>query len=54
MVLNQYNRSVQPLSCVQLFAAPWTAASQVFLSVTNSWNLLQLMAIESVMPSNFL
>ena len=29
--------SVQPLSCVQLFVTPWTAARQASLSVTNSW-----------------
>ena len=33
-------------------ATPWTAARQVPLSITNSWNLLKLMSIESVMPSN--
>ena len=31
---------------------PWTAAHQASLSITNSWNLLKLMPIESVMPSN--
>ena len=31
---------------------PWTAASQASLSITNSWNLLKLMSIESVMPPN--
>ena len=46
--------SVQSLSCVQLFATPWTAALQDFLSVTNSQSLLQLKSIESVMPSNHL
>ena len=46
--------SVQSLSCVQLFVTPWTAACQVSLSITNSWNLLKLMSIESVMPSNYL
>ena len=46
--------SVQSLSCVQLFATPWTAACQVSLSITNSWSLLKLMSIESVMPSNHL
>ena len=45
---------VQALSCVQLFATPWTAARQVSLSFTNSWSLLKLMSIESVMPSNHL
>ena len=43
---------VQLLSCVQLFATPWTAALQASLSITNSWSLLKLMSIESVMPSN--
>ena len=46
--------SVQLLSCVQLFAIPWTAAHQTSLSITNSWNLLKLMSITSVMPSNHL
>ena len=46
--------SVQSLSCVQLFATPWTAARQASLSITNSWSLLNLMSIESVMPSNHL
>ena len=42
------------LSCVQLFATPWTAAHQASLSITNSWSLLKLISIESVMPSNHL
>ena len=46
--------SVQSLSCVLLFATSWIAASQALLSITNSWNLLKLMSIESVMPSNHL
>ena len=46
--------SVQPLSEVQLFVTPWTAAYQASLSITNSWNLLKLMSLESVMPSNHL
>ena len=46
--------SVQLLSCVQLFATPWTAACQASLSITNSWSLFKLMSIESVMPSNHL
>ena len=37
-----------------LFATPWTAACQASLSITNSRNLLKLMSIESVMPSNHL
>ena len=43
---------VQLLSCVQLFATPWTAAHQASLSLTISWSLLKLMSIELVMPSN--
>ena len=46
--------SVQSLSCVQLFATPWTEARQVSLSITNSQSLLKLMSIKSVMPSNHL
>ena len=44
--------SVQSLSCVLLFATPWTAACQASLFITNSPSLLKLMPIESVMPSN--
>ena len=46
--------SVQLLSHVQLFVTPWTEACQASLSITNSWSLLKLMSIESVMPSNHL
>jgi len=46
--------SVQSLSRVWLFAAPWTAAHQASLTITNSWSLLKLMSMESVMPSNHL
>ena len=46
--------SVQLLSCVWLFATPWNVARQASLSITNSQNLLKLMSIESVMPSNYL
>ena len=46
--------SVQSLSHVRLFATPWTAAHQASLSFTISQNLLKLMSIESVMPSNHL
>ena len=55
MELNsQMCRSVQSLSCIWLFATPWTAALQASLSITNSKSLLKLMSIESVMPSNHL
>ena len=46
--------SVQSLSCIQLFATPWTAACQASLSITNSRSLLKLMSIELVMPSSHL
>ena len=45
---------VQSLSCVRLFATPWTAARQGSLSITNSRSLPKPMSIESVMPSNHL
>ena len=45
---------VQSLSCVQLYATPWTAACQSSLSITNSQSFLKLIFIESVMPSNHL
>ena len=44
--------SVQSLSCVHFFLTPWTALRQASLSISNSWSLLKLMSIESVMPSN--
>ena len=50
----KFASSVQLLSCVRLFATPWTAAHQASLSITNSRNLLKLMSIESGMPSNHL
>ena len=46
--------SVQLLSYVQLFVTPCIAAHQASLSIANSWSLLKLMSIESVMPSNHL
>ena len=45
--------SDESLSCVQLFATPWSAAHQASLSITNSRSL-KLMSIKSVMPSNHL
>ena len=44
--------SVQSFSRVLLFATPWTAAHHASQSLTNSWSLLKLMSIESVIPSN--
>ena len=53
-VTRVYVLVVQSLSCVQLFATPWTTAHQTSLSLTISWSLLKLVSIESVMPSNHL
>ena len=44
--------SVESLSHIHLFETPWTAARQASQSIINSWSLLKLMSIESVMPSN--
>ena len=51
----------QPTSSVQLSRSvvcdsltPWTAANQASLSIINSQSLLNLMSIQSVMPSNHL
>ena len=52
--LRERFNSVQSLSRVRLFVTPWTAARQVSLFVTNSWSLLKLMSIESVIPTNYL
>ena len=46
--------SVRSLSRVWLFVTPWTAARQASLSITNTWSLLKLKSIESVMQSNHL
>ena len=50
-----------PVSCCcsvaqlcRLFVTPWTAARQASLSFTISQNLLNLMSVESVMPSKHL
>ena len=49
----QYS-SVQSLSCVRLFATPWTVACQTSLSITNSQSFFIFMSIEWVMLSNHL
>ena len=49
-----YFSSVQSLTHIQVFVTPWTAAHQASQSITNSQDLLKLMSIESVMPSNYL
>ena len=45
-------QSVQLLCRVRLFVTPWTAACHTSLSIANSWNLLKLISIDWVMPSN--
>ena len=47
-------QSVQMLSHGRLFSTPWTAARQASLSINNTWSLLRLMSIESVIPSSHL
>ena len=48
-----YQLSSVPQSCPTL-CDPWIAARQASLSITNSWSLLKVMSIRSVMPSNHL
>ena len=45
---------VQSLNHVRFFANPWSSAWQAFLPFTLSWCLINLVSIESVMPSNHL
>ena len=47
-------QSVQSLSHVRLFSTSWITAWQASLTITNSWSLLKLMPIQSVMPSSHL
>ena len=49
VMANQFSRSV-----VSDFVTQWTAARPASLSITNSWRLLRLTPIVSVMPSNHL
>ena len=53
MTQQSHSRSQFSQSC-RLFVSPWTAACQASLSITDSWSLLKLMSIESVMPFNYL
>ena len=46
--------AVQLLTRDRFFATPYITARQASLFITNSQNLLKLMSIESVMPSNHL
>ena len=54
LYIQSHFSSVQSLSCVWLFATPWTTACQASLSITNSWNLPKPMSIELVKPSDHL
>ena len=45
---------VESLSCVQLFATPWTAAFQASLSFTISQSLLKLRSVDAIQPSHSL
>ena len=47
-------RILEWASSVQLFSHVWIAAQQASLSITNSWSLLKLMSIVSVIPFNHL
>ena len=46
--------AVQSLSCVQLFATPWTAMHQASVTITISQSLLKLMSTELVILFNHL
>ena len=52
--LKDWFSSVHSLSPVRLFEKPWIPSPQASLSSTNSWSLLKLMSIKSVMPSSHL
>ena len=56
MLLCRSSSSSVQFSCLVVSdsATPWTAAHQASLSIINSWSLLKLMSIQSVMPSNHL
>ena len=49
---NIITKEVWSLSHVRLFATPWTAAHQAFLSITNSRSPPKPMSIGLVLPSN--
>ena len=52
MLLSYISYLLSSCSVMSDSVTPWTAASRASLSFTTSWNLLKLMSIESVMPSN--
>ena len=51
---NSLQKQSQPCQSLSLFVTPWYVAWQASLSIINFQNLLKLMSIESVMPSNHL
>ena len=53
-VLAKVYMGLVQFSCSVMFdsVTAWIATCQASLSITNSWSLLKLMSIESVMPSN--
>ena len=53
-IISVFQFSSVSQSCPTLCSPPWTAAHQASLSITNSWSLLKLMSIQSVMPFNHL
>ena len=58
MIFQIYNHTCDEFSSVTQPCPtpcdPWTAACQASLPITNSWSLLKLMSIKSVMPPNHL
>ena len=56
MLSTGYNKNISSVQSLIMSdsVAPWTAAGQASLSITNSQSLLKLVSIELVMPSNHL
>ena len=54
--INSYETYIHICESVQfsrlVFATPWTAAHQAFMSLMSSQSLLKLMSVELMMPSN--
>ena len=50
-VLSFFRRTQFSCSVMSNSETPWTAAHQASLFINNSWSLLKLMSIESVIPS---
>ena len=54
IIINLQVVVVELLSCVRIFAIPWTVARQASLSFIISQSLLEFMSVETVVPSNYL